>query len=98
MACTSCSTDGGQPKGCRNNGTCGTDGCNNLTVFDWLSNMTLPEGQEAFNHVEVRFKNGRKHFFENSENLSLSIGDVVATQAEPGHDVGVVALTGELVR
>lgn len=98
MACSSCSTDGGQPKGCRNNGTCGTDGCNNLTVFDWLSNMTLPEGQETFNHVEVRFKNGRKHFYENSENLSLSIGDVVATQAEPGHDVGVVSLTGELVR
>jgi cell fate regulator YaaT (PSP1 superfamily) len=98
MACASCSTGGGQPKGCRNNGTCGTDGCNNLTVFDWLSNMDLPNGKEPYNHVEVRFKNGRKHFYENSENLSLSMGDVVATQAEPGHDVGVVTLVGELVR
>ncbi|PTX45096.1 cell fate regulator YaaT (PSP1 superfamily) [Christiangramia gaetbulicola] len=99
MACTSCSTGkDGQPKGCKNNGTCGTDGCNKLTVFDWLSNMSLPGGVEPFDFVEVRFKNGRKHFFKNTENLSLSIGDVVATEASPGHDVGIVTLTGELVR
>ena len=99
MACTSCSTGkDGQPKGCKNNGTCGTDGCNKLTVFDWLSNMSLPGGVEPFDFVEVRFKNGRKHFFKNTEKLSLSIGDVVATEASPGHDVGIVSLTGELVR
>ncbi len=99
MGCTSCSTGtDGQPKGCKNNGTCGSDGCNKLTVFDWLANMTLPNGVEPFNCVEVRFKNGRKHFFHNPENLTLSIGDVVATEASPGHDVGVVTLTGELVR
>ena len=99
MACTSCATGkDGQPKGCKNNGTCGTDGCNKLTVFDWLSNMSLPGGVEPFNCVEVRFKNGRKHFFKNTENLSLSIGDVVATEASPGHDIGIVSLTGELVR
>ncbi len=99
MGCSSCSTGkDGQPKGCKNNGTCGTDGCNKLTTFDWLSNMALPQGMEPFNIVEVRFKNGRKHFFKNTENLSLSIGDVVATEAAPGHDVGMVSLTGELVR
>lgn len=99
MACSSCSTGkDGQPKGCKNNGTCGTDGCNKLTVFDWLSNMSLPGGVEPFDFVEVRFKNGRKHFYKNTENLSLSIGDVVATEASPGHDVGIVSLTGELVR
>lgn len=99
MACGSCSTGkDGQPKGCKNNGTCGTDGCNKLTVFDWLSNMSLPDGQEPFNYVEVRFKNGRKHFYENIENLSLGIGDVVATEASSGHDVGMVTLTGELVK
>lgn len=99
MACTSCSTGkDGQPKGCKNNGTCGTDSCNKLSVFDWLSNMSLPGGVEPFNIVEVRFKNGRKHFYRNTENLSLSIGDVVATEASPGHDVGQVSLTGELVR
>ena len=99
MACSSCSTGkDGQPKGCKNNGTCGTDGCNKLTVFDWLSNMSLPGGVEPFDFVEIRFKNGRKHFYKNTENLSLSIGDVVATEASPGHDVGIVSLTGELVR
>lgn len=99
MACNSCSTGkDGQPKGCKNNGTCGSDGCNKLTVFDWLSNMTLPTGEAPFNCVEVRFKNGRKHYYKNSENLQLNIGDVVATQAQYGHDVGVVTLTGELVR
>ncbi|WP_010230824.1 PSP1 domain-containing protein [Gillisia marina] len=99
MGCTTCATGkDGQPKGCKNNGTCGSDGCNKLTVFDWLANMTLPNGVEPFNCVEVRFKNGRKQFFHNPENLTLSIGDVVATEASPGHDVGVVTLTGELVR
>lgn len=99
MACGSCSTGkDGQPKGCKNNGTCGSDGCNNLTVFDWLANMELPDGVEPFNCVEVRFKNGRKHFYKNPENLSLSIGDVVATESSPGHDIGIVTLTGELVK
>ncbi|HLW32253.1 MAG TPA: regulatory iron-sulfur-containing complex subunit RicT [Aequorivita sp.] len=99
MGCTGCATGtNGQPKGCRNNGTCGTDGCNKLTVFDWLSNMTLPADMEPFNAAEIRFKNGRKEFFQNSENLTLSIGDVVATEAGSGHDVGIVTLTGELVR
>ncbi|CAM4070737.1 stage 0 sporulation family protein [Gillisia hiemivivida] len=99
MGCSTCATGkDGQPKGCKNNGTCGSDGCNKLTVFDWLANMSLPNGVEPFNCVEVRFKNGRKQFFHNPENLTLSIADVVATEASPGHDVGVVTLTGELVR
>lgn len=98
MACGSCATKDGQPKGCKNNGTCGTDGCNKLTVFDWLSNMSLPSGEKPFDFVEIRFKNGRKEYFKNTENLSLQIGDVVATQADAGHDIGLVSLTGELVR
>ena len=99
MSCTTCTTSkNGQPKGCRNNGTCGTDSCNKLTVFDWLSNMALPTGEKKFIGVEVRFKNGRKQYFKNTENLTLSIGDIVATQAKSGHDVGMVTLTGELVR
>ena len=99
MACNSCATGkDGQPKGCKNNGTCGTDSCNKLTVFDWLANMSLPNGQEPFKGVEVRFKNGRKQYYKNTENLTLSIGDIVATQAKSGHDIGMVTLTGELVR
>ena len=99
MGCTSCSSGvDGQPKGCKNNGTCGSDGCNKLTVFDWLSNMALPGDQKPFIGVEIRFKNGRKHFYKNSEKLSLSMGDVVATEAMSGHDIGIVTLTGELVK
>lgn len=98
MSCASCSTKDGQPKGCKNNGTCGTDSCNKLTVFDWLSNMSLPNGEKPFDWVEVRFKNGRKEYYKNLENLTLSIGDIVATQAASGHDIGMVTLTGELVR
>ncbi|WP_026754341.1 regulatory iron-sulfur-containing complex subunit RicT [Sediminibacter sp. Hel_I_10] len=99
MSCNSCSTGkDGQPKGCKNNGTCGTDSCNKLTVFDWLANMSLPQGEEPFIGVEVRFKNGRKQYYKNEEALTLSIGDIVATQAKSGHDIGMVTLTGELVR
>ena len=98
MACASCTSADGTPRGCKSNGTCGTDSCNKLTVFDWLSNMQLPSGQKAFNVVEVRFKNSRKAFYKNTNNLPLKIGDIVVTQDKKGHDVGQVTLTGELVR
>jgi cell fate regulator YaaT (PSP1 superfamily) len=100
MACTNCSTGAkdGTPRGCKNNGTCGTDSCNKLTVFDWLSNMSLPNGETPFDCVEVRFKNGRKEFYRNTDKISLSISDIVATEASPGHDIGIVTLTGELVK
>ncbi|MTG96605.1 MULTISPECIES: stage 0 sporulation family protein [Myroides] len=101
MACTNCSTDkgsNGQPRGCQNNGTCGTDSCNKLAVFDWLSNMVYPSGSEVFDIVEVRFKNGRKDFYRYPKELTISMGDIVATETSPGHDIGVVSLTGELVK
>ncbi|NNL15859.1 MAG: hypothetical protein HKO81_04365 [Flavobacteriaceae bacterium] len=99
MACNSCTTEkSGLPKGCKNNGTCGTDSCNKLTVFNWLANMSLPAGEKAFDYAEVRFKNGRKSYYKNTENIILAIGDIVATQAQSGHDIGMVTLTGELVR
>jgi cell fate regulator YaaT (PSP1 superfamily) len=97
MGCISCgSTKEGIPRGCKNNGTCGADGCNKLTVFDWLSDMRVSGKKE--HRVEVRFKNGRKHFYETPKDLSLAIGDVVVTEVERGgYDVGVVSLTGSLV-
>lgn len=104
MSCTSCSTGSdnttpGIPKGCNNNGSCGTGGgCNKLNVFDWLGNMRLPEGQEPCDVVEIRFKNSRKEFYRNVNNLTLNVGDIVATESSPGHDIGVVSITGELVR
>lgn len=60
--------------------------------------MALPANTEPFNCVEVRFKNGRKEFFINEDKLSLYEGDIVKVQATTGYDVGVVCLTGELVR
>lgn len=99
MGCGSCQTaSSGLPKGCKNNGNCSTGGCEKLSVFDWLANMQLPEEQKPFDKVEVRFKNGRKDFFHNKEELSLSMGDTVATEAQSGHDIGIVSLTGELVK
>lgn len=103
MACGSCSTgqdkNGGIPAGCNNNGSCGTGGgCNKLNVFDWLGNMSLPEGQAPCDVVEIRFKNSRKEFYRNVNDLTLNVGDIVATESSPGHDIGVVSITGELVR
>lgn len=98
MACTGCSTENGLPKGCRSNGACASGSCNVLPVSDWLSNMAQPVESLRFPYVEIRFKNDRKEFFNNSDNIPLSIGDVVAVEASPGHDIGVVSLAGELVR
>ena len=99
MACGSCGTgEDGKPRGCKSNGSCTSGGCEKLSVFDWLSNMTLPGNETPFNIYEVRFKNGRKHFFKNTEKLSISMGDIVAVEGSPGHDIGVVSLGGELVK
>ncbi len=99
MSCNSCSSDiNTVPKGCKSNGNCATGGCEKLSVFDWLSNMALPTGQEPLNIVEVRFKNGRKHFYRNVDNLQICIGDIIAVEGSPGHDIGTVSLTGELIR
>lgn len=98
MACSNCSSDGGVPKGCKSNGSCGTGGCGKLPVFDWLANMELPSTNQPFDWVEVRFKNGRKEFYHNANGLPLQLGDAVAVEAHSGHDVGNVSITGELVK
>jgi cell fate regulator YaaT (PSP1 superfamily) len=98
MGCSSCSSGGGSPRGCQNNGTCSSGGCNKLGVFDWLANMQLPSGQAPFDILEIRFKNSRKAFYKNTKNLSLQVGDVVVVEASPGYDVGVVSVVGELAR
>lgn len=100
MGCSSCSTTttGGAPSGCQSNGTCGTSGCNKLNVYNWLSDMILPDGQKTFPVVEVRFKGSRKEFFKNVNALELKAGDLVAVEGNPGHDIGTVSIVGELVR
>jgi cell fate regulator YaaT (PSP1 superfamily) len=69
--------------------------CGKLEVFDWLSD--LPQSTNVTDVVEVQFKNTRKGFYLNSNKLKLKQGDIVAVEASPGHDIGVITLTGELV-
>ncbi len=96
MGCATCGSD--TPNGCKNNGACGSGGCNKLEVFDWLANIQLPAGQTPFDILEVRFKNSRKGFYRNTKNLNLQAGDVVVVEGSPGLDVGVVSVIGELAR
>ena len=98
MGCSSCGSDGGTPRGCKNNGTCSSGGCNKLEVYDWLANIALPSGQKVYDIIEVRFKNSRKGFYRNADHIALSVGDVVVVETVPGYDVGVVSVVGELAR
>lgn len=71
-----------------------TGTCHKLASYNWLKD--IPEGARNKNIIEVRFKNTRKDFFRNVNELRLKTGDIVAVEASPGHDIGIVALTGEL--
>ena len=66
-----------------------------LNTYDYLNGV--PSNLEATDFVEVQFKNTRKDFYRNDNHLDLQKGDVVAVEAHPGHDIGVVTLTGRLV-
>lgn len=70
-------------------------GNNKLDSFNWLKE--IPAGTNENEVVEVRFKNTRKGFFRNVNALRLEIGDVVAVEASPGHDIGRISMTGHLV-
>ncbi len=97
MGCACGTKIDGKVAGCNNNGACSTGGCNKMNVFDWLSNMDMPV-KDRFAVVEVRFKNGRKDFFRNTDAISLTTGDPVIVEAATGHHLGYVSLQGELVR
>lgn len=75
---------------------CNPNSCNKLNVHNYLSD--IPTNENTPEIVEVRFKNTRKGFFLNVNKLKLTEGEMVAVEASPGHDIGVVSLTGELVR
>jgi cell fate regulator YaaT (PSP1 superfamily) len=97
MGCACGTTKDGKVGGCKNNGACGTGGCNKMNVFDWLSNMDMPR-EDRFDVIEVRFKNGRKDFYRNTEKLNLHTGDAVVVETQTGHHIGYVSMQGELVR
>ena len=67
-----------------------------LNTFDWLADV--PGNDTTTDLVEVQFKNTRKGYYHNVNNLDLKKGDIVAVEANPGHDIGVVTLTGQLVK
>lgn len=69
-----------------------------MTVFDWLEGVPIPEGQRPFDIVEVRFKRNRKGYYRIGQGRRVQTGDVAVVDANPGEDLGVVSLTGELVR
>lgn len=99
MGCGSCSSGGCAPAGCKSNGTCLTNGCSKLDVYDWLSHMDMPANYKPFNIIEIKFKGSRKEFFLNTDNLYLEAGELVAVETTTGgYDIGHVSLTGELVR
>ena len=97
MGCGSCGkNNGSHSPGCKNNGSCSTGSCNKLNVYNWLTDMVLPEDYEPFNIVEVRFKGSKKQFYRNKNNLELYTGDMVVVESDIGYDVGQVSLSGEL--
>lgn len=87
--CTFCNGDTPEDtsaKACR--------GCYKLGEYDWLAD--IPEACEG-DIFEVRFKNTRKGFYRNASDVRLEVGDIVAVEASPGHDIGIVSLTGDMV-
>ena len=69
-----------------------------MTVFDWLEGIPLPDGSSPYDVVELRFKNNRKLYVRCPGAVTVHVGDVVVVDLQPGHDVGVVSLKGELVK
>jgi len=92
----SCSCQSGGGCGCatRKGGCC--SGTHKLEVYNWLEDLPDVLGESQM--VEVQFKNTRKGYYLNSNNIELFKGDIVAVEASPGHDIGEVTLTGKLVQ
>ncbi len=100
MGCLGCSvsTQNGKPGGCGSSGGCSTGGCNRLNTYDWISAAEI-EDIIPYDVVEVSFKNGaRKSFFRNTEFSQVMTGDTVVVETGSGYDIGLVTLSGELVR
>lgn len=72
--------------------------CAKLDAQDWLMSTITTGFQAVSNIVEIRFKNSHKEFFGVANELNINKGDIVAVEASPGHDIGIVSLTGESAR
>lgn len=99
MGCSSCGTKDGKPSGCKSNGGCSSGGCNRLNVHDWLANLPFTDPAVSCRIVEVTFSNGsRKEYFKNTTLHHFNKGELVSVEGVGGFDVGMVNLSGELVR
>ena len=101
MGCGSgaCGTKDGAPGGCQSHGSCSTGGCNRMNVHDWLANLPFSDPESSCRVIEVSFNNGsRKDFFKNNTLHFYEKGDMIAVEGISGFDVGMVNMTGELVR
>lgn len=100
MGCGSCGTSkNGAPGGCQSHGNCASGGCNRMNVHDWLANLPYSDPESNCRIVEVSFNNGsHKDFFKNTTLQHFEKGDMVAVEGASGFDVGMINLTGELVR
>ncbi len=97
MACGSCGT--GSPGGCQSKGSCSSGACNRMNVHDWLANLPFADPESSCRIVEVSFNNGsRKDYFKNTTLHYFEKGEMIALEGVNGFDVGMVNLTGELVR
>ena len=72
-----------------------TGSCSKLAVTDWLKDLKNISNPDEI--IEVRFKNTRKDYYRNVNNLKIEVGDIIAVEANPGHDIGVVSVKGDLV-
>ena len=72
--------------------------CCKLDEHNWLDDIKLPTSTQTFDCVEVRFKNSRKSFFRLQNGTEVSVGDIVAVEASPGHEIGIVSMVGEAVK
>lgn len=72
--------------------------CSKFDAFNWFGKIPLPSGHVPFDVVEVRFKNSRKDFFRSTSDMNLLTGDIVAVEASPGHDIGIVSMAGDIVK
>jgi cell fate regulator YaaT (PSP1 superfamily) len=72
--------------------------CSKFDTHDWLNDLPLPEGFKVIDLVEVQFKNNRKDFFRLPSDMTVEVGDIVAVEASPGHDIGIISMAGEIVR
>lgn len=100
MGCGSCGTGkDGAPGGCKSHGHCASGGCNRMNVYDWLANLPFSDPESNCRIVEVSFNNGsRKDYFRNTTLHFYEKGEMIAVEGINGFDVGMVNLTGELVR